>query len=135
MIDAPSLRCGSAAWMALIVPIRLVLITSIQACRAADPFMPAMPACGDDDVEPAELGDAGLEGRLQPAAVAHVGLRRDDALPRLLDETGGLLEVLRRRHRVADGGEVLAPVDGDDVGALLGQPDRVAAALPARRRR
>ena len=29
-------------------------------------------------------------------------------------------------HRAAD-------VDGDDVGALLGEPDRVTAALPARR--
>ena len=45
MIDAPSVRCGSATWMALMVPIRLVLITSIQACSGGWPFMPATPAC------------------------------------------------------------------------------------------
>ena len=94
--------------------------------------MPAIPACRDDDVELAQLGDAVVEAPLQLAGVAHVDLRRDDALPGLLDELGGLLEVLRRRHRVADGVEVLTQVDGDDVGALFGQPDRVAAALAAR---
>ena len=44
MIEAPSPRCGSATWMALMVPIRLVFITSIQAARFAEPFMPAIPA-------------------------------------------------------------------------------------------
>ena len=42
----------------------------------------------------------------------------------------GLLEVLRSRHRVADGVDVAADVDRDDVGALFGEPDRVATALP-----
>ncbi len=73
-----------------------------------------------------------LERRTQLAGLAHVGLRGDDAAAGLLDELGGLLEVLGRRHRVADGRDVLAQVDRDDVGALLGQPDRVTAALPAR---
>jgi hypothetical protein len=32
MIDAPSGRCGSEAWIALIVPSRIVSIESVQAC-------------------------------------------------------------------------------------------------------
>ena len=40
MIEAPSPRCGSATWMALMVPIRLVLITSIQACSPRTPSCP-----------------------------------------------------------------------------------------------
>ncbi len=51
----------------------------------------------------------------------------------LLDELGGLLEILRAspsgsRPSRSPGTDV----DRDDVRALLGQPDRVAAALPAR---
>ena len=132
MIEAPSPRCGSATWMALMVPIRLVFITSIQACQIGGSLHARDAGRRDDDVELAQLGDAVFEGRPQLAGVAHVDLRRDDALAGLLDELRGLLEVLRCRHRVADRREVLTPVDGDDVGALLGQPNRVAAALPAR---
>ena len=97
--------------------------------------MPAIPAAVTTMSSLPSSAMPVFERRLQLAGVAHVDLRRDDALPRLLDELRGLLEVLRRRHRVADRREVLTPVDGDDVGALLGQPDRVAAALAARRRR
>ena len=45
MIEAPSGRCGSAAWIALIVPSRLVSIESVQACSGGSPFIAAMPAC------------------------------------------------------------------------------------------
>ena len=45
MIEAPSLRWGSATWMALMVPTKLVLMPSVQACSGGWPFMPAMPAC------------------------------------------------------------------------------------------
>ena len=44
MMEAPSLRCGSATWMALMVPTKLVLMTSVHACIGGAPFMPAMPA-------------------------------------------------------------------------------------------
>ena len=50
-----------------------------------------------------------------------------------LDEPRGFVEILGRRHRVTDGVDVAAQVDGDDVGAFLGQPHRVTAALAARR--
>ena len=45
MIEAPSDRCGSATCTALIVPMRLVSITSHHACVGGLPFMPATPAC------------------------------------------------------------------------------------------
>ena len=49
-----------------------------------------------------------------------------------LDQADGLGEVLRGGQRVRVRLDLLADVDGDDVGALLGQPDGVAAALTAR---
>ena len=79
----------------------------------------------------AELRDALLERGAQLRGLTHVGLCGEDAAARLLDEFGGLLEVLRRRHRVTDRRDVLAEVDRDDVGAFLGEPDRVTPALPA----
>ena len=94
----------------------------------------ACDAClGDDDVDLAEFGDAALQCLTQLGRLAHVGLGRDDAATGLLDELGGLLEILGRRHGVADGRDVLAQVDRDDVRAFFGQPDRVAASLAARR--
>ena len=45
MTEAPSPRWGSATWIALIVPIRLVSITSVQACSGGSPFIGAIPAC------------------------------------------------------------------------------------------
>jgi hypothetical protein len=88
---------------------------------------------GYDDVDLAELGDAALQRLTELGRLADVGLRRDDAATGLLHQLGGLFEVLGRRHRVADGRDVLAQVDRDDVRAFFGEPDRVAAALAARR--
>ena len=87
---------------------------------------------GDDDVEPPELLDAAVDGGRQRVEVAHVDFRGDDAPIEVLDHVRGLGEVLRRgrgRGRVL---EPAADVDRDDVGALLGKPHRVAAALAAR---
>src|SRR5699024_1067821 len=84
-----------------------------------------------DDVQAAQLGDAVLERGLQLRGLAYVRLGRDHALAGLLDEGRGLLEILRRGHRVADGVDVLTEVNRDDVGAFLGQPYRMAAPLPA----
>jgi hypothetical protein len=78
----------------------------------------------------AELRDAFLERRAQLRGFTHVGLRGENAAAGLLDEFGGLLEVLGRRHRVSDRRDVLAEVDSDDVGAFLGKPNRVTSALP-----
>ena len=99
----PPCRCGSATWMALMVPIRLVLMTSIQACSGGSPFMPAMPAWATTMSTLPNSAMPALQRLTQLAGLAHVGLRGDDAAAGLLDELGGLLEILGRRHRVADG--------------------------------
>ena len=88
---------------------------------------------GHDDVQPAQLLDPAVDGGLQRVVVTDVDLVRDDAAVEAFD----LSAVSARSSGVAAGAveslERPADVDGDDVGALLGQPDRVAAALPARR--
>ena len=70
---------------------------------------------------------------LERVVVANVDLGGDDAPVEVLDQVRGLGEVLGRRTHRRRGVEVLADVDGDDVGAFLRQPHRVAAALAARR--
>ena len=90
---------------------------------------------GHDDVESAELFDAVVEHRFHVVVVANVDDRGDDALAELLDQRGGLFEVLRCRTGCRRVLELLADVDGDDVGALLGQAHRMAATLSTRRAR
>jgi hypothetical protein len=88
---------------------------------------------GHDDVQPAQLLDAAVDGRLERVEVTDVDFGGHDAAIERLDQVRGLGEVLGRRRRdrvVVDDGP--ADVDGDDVGALLRQPDRVAASLTAR---
>ena len=92
-------------------------------------------ACvGHDDVQPAQLLDAAVHGGLQGVVVTHVDFGRVDPAIMALDEVGGLGQILGRRCR--NRGVLhdrLTDVDGDDVGALLRQPHRVATALTARR--
>ena len=87
---------------------------------------------GDDDVEPAELFHAAVHRGLERVVVTHVDFGGHDAAVVGLDQIGGLGKVCRCRMRVGQVVDRPADVDGDDVGALLGQPDRVAAALAAR---
>ncbi len=95
-------------------------------------FHPGDAGLRDDDVDLAEFGEALIERSLEFGGFADIGLDGDDAAPGLLDQFGGLFEILGRRHLVADGVDVLAQVDSDDVGALFGQPQGVAAPpLPA----
>jgi hypothetical protein len=65
--------------------------------------------------------------------VAHVGLLGDDAPVQRLDLQRSLGQVRRRRHRVGHRVDLRTDVDGDDVRSVARQPDRVAAALAARR--
>ena len=131
MIEAPSLRWGSATWMALMVPIRLVLMPSVQACIGGWPFMAATPACATT------MSSLPNSARPASSAVRSWAASRTSALavtirwPVFSTKLGGLLEIFRGGQRVADGLDVFAEVDGDDVGALFGQPNRVAAALAA----
>ncbi len=86
---------------------------------------------GDDDVHAAELVDSGLQRRRQARLIANIGLPRDDPRAGVLDQFDGLREVLGRRQRVRDRGDLLTDVDRDDVGALGGQPHGFGAALTA----
>ena len=67
--------------------------------------------------------------------LAHVRLTGQDPPPGLLDQTLGLGQVLRARHRIRVRLDGAADVDRDDVGALLGLPERVRTALAAPRAR
>jgi hypothetical protein len=79
-----------------------------------------------------ELGYALVERRLDRVVVPDVGLGGHDAPVKRLDLLDRLGQVLRCRHRVRHRANLRAQVDGDDVRALLGQPDRVRPALTAR---
>ena len=72
-----------------------------------------------------------VERRLQRVVVADVDLGGDDAPAERLDLVDRLGEIVRCRHRVGDRVDLRGDVDRDDVGALFGQSDRVAAALTA----
>ena len=89
---------------------------------------------GADDVQSPELLDAAVDRGLERVVIADVDLGRDDAPVQLLDEVRSLGEVIgrgRRDLRVA--ADRPADVDRDDVRALFSQPDRMTAALAARR--
>jgi len=91
------------------------------------------PGVGDDAPHRAECRHPLFDGGLQGAAVADVDLLRHDPPALRLDQAGGLGEVLGSGERIADRGDVGADVDGDDVGAVGRQADRVRAALTAGR--
>ena len=94
-----------------------------------------MPGIGEDEIEPAEFGDAVGHRRLEPFEVPDVTLLGHDAPTGLLDEVDRLVEILASRHRIGDAVDLIAQVERDDVGALLGEPDRVRAALTPGRAR
>src|ERR1700712_18075 len=80
---------------------------------------------GQNDVELAEFSDTGVDGSGQRHAVTDVGDHGKGSAAFLLHQTCGLIEVLRPGQRVVVGGDVLAQIDGDDVGALGGQKSGV----------
>ena len=88
---------------------------------------------GDHDVEPSEVGDAGLERVAQLGPLAHVGLAGHDAPAQLLDRALGLGQVLRRGEGIVVRFDLTADVDGDDVRPLLRHADGMGPALPPRR--
>ncbi len=89
---------------------------------------------GDDDVEAAHLLDAGVHRGLERVVVADVDLGGEDpAVVPPLDQIRGLGQILgRRRCNQVDGVDLLTDVDGDDVGAFLGQAHRMRPPLSAR---
>ena len=86
---------------------------------------------GDDDVEPAHVGDTGLERVAQLVALADVGDSGEDAAAELLDRPLDVGQVIGRRERIGVRLDVAADVDDDDVGAFLGHRERVRASLTA----
>jgi hypothetical protein len=85
----------------------------------------------DDGVEATQLRHALVHGMLQCLGVAHVGLRGHDPPVAFLYLPYRLVEVLMRGSGVEGphAVDLRAEVDSDDVRALLGEPDRVAAPL------
>jgi hypothetical protein len=134
MIDPPPLasRCGIETNSVFQTPVRLVSIVSRQS-HLVPGLDGADARVGADDVELAELGDARVDRLLERAQVAHVGLAGDDPPVKRLDRLDRLGQVGFGAHAIAHGVVVGEDVDRDDVGALLGQPDRVTAALTAAR--
>ena len=133
----PAMRCGTPAFTVFHTPPRLTSIMSVQSSSLVLSSVVAAvaDACvGDDDVQPAQLIDAGVDRCLERVVVAHVDLGGVDAAVVALDQIRGLGQVLRCGQRdPAFGDNWLTDVDGDDVGALFGQPHRMAATLAARR--
>jgi hypothetical protein len=68
-----------------------------------------------------------LTGKVTPVTC----LGGDDPPAQRLDLLDRVREVVERRHRIRHRGDLVADVHRVDVGALFGQPDRVAAALAA----
>jgi hypothetical protein len=91
------------------------------------------PGIGDHDVEAPELGNPPVDRRRQRGAVADVRDLGVGALTLLLDQSGGLVEVLRPRQRILVARDVRADVDGDDVRALGSEQLGVRSTLTTRR--
>jgi hypothetical protein len=86
----------------------------------------------EHDVDRSDLGHAPLERLPKLGFVAHVGLRAEDAPVERLDLPDGLGQVIGGGHRIGHAVDLPADVHRDDVRALLGQADGMAAALTAR---
>ena len=74
-----------------------------------------------------------LQTACSESPVADVRLPGDNPAVQVLDRFGGLLQILRRGERVQVGLDLLADIDGDDVGALFGEADGMAPTLAAPR--
>src|SRR5690606_36255707 len=79
----------------------------------------------------AERGRARRESPLQFGQLADVGDLQAGPPPLFLHQTTRLLEVLARPHRVRNGVDISADVDGYHVGAVGSQPRGVRPALTA----
>jgi len=117
-------------------PVRLTPMTSSHCCSAD--AKPPGPDAGrwHHDGDRAERGGAGVERLLQ--RLRRRGRRPRCATirpPKLLSTSRTVWSKSSRdRHLVADRLDLLADVDGDDVGTVLRQPNRVERG-PGRERR
>ena len=137
MIEAPAVRCGSDDADGVQDTDQIDVDAVDEALhRVSGPSSAVTPALATtmsswpNSASPASSAASSSDlTRTSPLVAAMI------RGPVGLDLFDRLRQVLRRRQRVVHAVERLADVDGDDVGALLGQPDRVAAALTARRAR
>src|SRR5262249_1741611 len=85
---------------------------------------------GNGAAQSAQLLGARVHRRFQRVVIADVDLGGVDAAVETLDQISRFGQILRggRRYQL-DCVDLLADVDGDDVGALLRQPHRVRATL------
>ena len=86
---------------------------------------------GDDDVEPAELVEPGLQRAGQRCLIANIGLARDDSRTGVLDELDRGGQIIGGGQRIGHRRDLVADVDRDDVRAVGRQPDRLGTALTA----
>src|SRR5262245_13544628 len=93
----------------------------------------ADPRIGHDDVQSAQLLDSAVDGGFKRVVIADVDLGGHDPAVETLDQIRGLGEVIRSGcGDIVIAADALTHVNGDDVSALLRQPDRVTAPLAAR---
>jgi hypothetical protein len=87
---------------------------------------------GQDKVKATEFGDRVGKDRLKPCEVSDIGLFGHDAASGLLYEVDRFVKVFAPGQRVCHAVDLFADVNGDDVGAFLGETHSVAASLPPR---
>ena len=132
MIEPPpaARRWGMAAFTVCHTPVRLTSITSCQACSVSSSAVPklTMPALATTMSSRPSRATPSSRAALSAVVVADVGLAGDDAAVEASTSTSFDLSGRHGSGRV----DLRRDVDGDDVGALFGQPDGVAAALTPR---
>ena len=136
MIDPPpaAIRCGTATTNVFHTPVRLMSSVSCQTCgvTSSQVCTVQMPALAQTMSSRPSCATPSSTAAFSAGRVPYVGLGGDDPAVQRLDVLDRLGQVLLgapsgiRRCR-----SLRADVDRDDVGALLGQPDRVAATLAA----
>ena len=87
---------------------------------------------GQNDVDATELGGAAIRCRVKSMDVTDVRHLDDTTTSGLFNQPLGLVEVLARRQVVGHRIDLRTDVDRDDVGAILGQSDRVRPPLAPR---
>ena len=87
---------------------------------------------GDNDIEATEAVDAFGHGCIKRSLIANIGHMGDDPATFLLDHSSGLVQVFLGCRFVGNvGKDRCAGIDGDDVGALGGEPSGMSPALAA----
>ena len=91
------------------------------------------PGVGADDVDVPECFEPLGHGLVQLGLRPDIGLSGHDAPAEFLDQRHRLLEIVFGGEGVFHAVDLFHEVDGDDVGAFLGQPDRMRTTLASGR--